>query len=209
MILAIEAPKKDTATVHGLDVIYICHGPLARYVKLRVAHAPGMPGTFSPPPRISNPDMHHGTCVTHVPWCMPGSLTSGFRWNRWRGKRSRHSRCMRNPQFYVSSKRSIKLDGSQSKQNGEIRFSEYKNICPETHVSRCRQQGGNGSCDGLVPFGNKLFLKPALIKITDNWRHYIVTGCYQIWHVFDLDFFIVSRSRSLYDLKYEILHYFF
>ena len=49
--------------------------PLARYVKLRVAHAPGMPGTFSPPPRISDPDMHHGTCVTHVPWCKPGSLT--------------------------------------------------------------------------------------------------------------------------------------
>ena len=27
------------------------NGPLARYVKLRVAHAPGIPGTFSPPPR--------------------------------------------------------------------------------------------------------------------------------------------------------------
>ena len=26
------------------------HGPLARYVKLRVAHAPRMPGAFSPPP---------------------------------------------------------------------------------------------------------------------------------------------------------------
>ena len=26
------------------------HGSLARYVKLRVAQAPGMPGTFSPPP---------------------------------------------------------------------------------------------------------------------------------------------------------------
>ena len=26
------------------------NGPLARYIKLRVAHAPGMPGTFSPPP---------------------------------------------------------------------------------------------------------------------------------------------------------------
>ena len=26
------------------------HGPLTRYVKLRVAHAPGMPGTFSPSP---------------------------------------------------------------------------------------------------------------------------------------------------------------
>ena len=71
------------------------HGPLTsltRYVKLWVAHAPGMPGTFSPPPRVSDPDMHHGTCVTHVPWCMPGSLTSGFLRTWWRGKRSRHSR---------------------------------------------------------------------------------------------------------------------
>ena len=54
------------------------------------------------PPRVSDPDMHHGTCVTLVPWCMPGSLTSGFLWSRWRGK---HSRRMRNPQFYVSGKR--------------------------------------------------------------------------------------------------------
>ena len=50
------------------------------------AHAPGMPGTFSPQARVSDPDMHHGTCVTHVPWCMPGSLTSGFLWSRRRGK---------------------------------------------------------------------------------------------------------------------------
>ena len=83
------------------------HGPLSRYVKLRVAHAPGMPGTFSPPPRVNDPDMHHGTCVTHVPRCMSGSLTSGFHWGRWRGKRSRHSRCMRKPQFNVSGKRPV------------------------------------------------------------------------------------------------------
>ena len=83
------------------------YGPLARYVKLWVAHVPGMPGTFFPQARVSDPDMHHGTCVTHVPWCMPGSLTSGFLWSRWRGKRSRHSRRMRNPQFYVSGKRPI------------------------------------------------------------------------------------------------------
>ena len=51
---------------------------------------------------VSNPDMHHGTCVTHVPWCMSGSLTCGGR-----GKRSRHSRRMRNPQFYISGKRPI------------------------------------------------------------------------------------------------------
>ena len=66
-----------------------------------------MPGKFSPPPLVSDPHMHHGTCLTHVPWCMPGSLTSGFLWNRWRGKRTRHSRRMSNPQFCVSVKRSI------------------------------------------------------------------------------------------------------
>ena len=64
-----------------------------------------MIGTFSPPPRVSDPDMYHGTCVTHAPWFVPGSLTSGFLWSRWRGKRSRHSRRMRNPQFCASGKR--------------------------------------------------------------------------------------------------------
>ena len=61
------------------------HGPLSRYAKLRVVHAPGMPGTFTPPPRVRDPDTHHGTCVTHVPWCMTGSLTSDFLWSRWPG----------------------------------------------------------------------------------------------------------------------------
>ena len=28
-------------------------------------------------PLFSNPGMHRGTCGTHVPWCMPGSLTRG------------------------------------------------------------------------------------------------------------------------------------
>ena len=59
---------------------------VAGYVKLRVAHEAEMPGTFSPSPRVTDPDMHHGTCVTHVPWCMRGLLTSCFRWSRWREK---------------------------------------------------------------------------------------------------------------------------
>ena len=85
------------------------HGPLTRCAKLRFAHALGMPGTFSPPPTlVSDPDMHQGTCVTHVSWCMPESLTSGFLWSRWRGKRSRHSRRMRNPQFCVFDKRPMR-----------------------------------------------------------------------------------------------------
>ena len=83
----------------------LLYGTLARYAKLRVAHAPGIPGTFFPLPRVSDPDMHHGTCVTHVPWCMPGPLTNGFLWSQWRGKCSRHSRRMHNTQFYRSGKR--------------------------------------------------------------------------------------------------------
>ena len=75
--------------------------------KIAGAHAQGMPGTFSPSPQVTDPGMHHGTCVTHVPWCMPESLTSGFLWNWRRGKRSRHSRRMRNLQFCVSGKRPI------------------------------------------------------------------------------------------------------
>ena len=79
----------------------------SRHVKLQVAHAPGMPGTFSPSLRVSDPDRLHGTCMTLVSWCMPGSLTSGFLRRRWRVKHSRHSRRMCNPQFYVSGKRSV------------------------------------------------------------------------------------------------------
>ena len=51
-------------------------GPLTRYVKLRVAHTPGMPGMFprhrrQRKPLVSDPGMH----LTHVPWCMSGSVT--------------------------------------------------------------------------------------------------------------------------------------
>ena len=72
------------------------HRPFTRYAKWRVLHAPGMLWTFSPSPRVSNPDLHHDTGVTHVPWSMTGSLTSGFLWFWYRGKRFRYCRCMRN-----------------------------------------------------------------------------------------------------------------
>ena len=51
-------------------------------------------------PLVSNPG------VTHVPWCLSGSLTCGGQ-----EKRSQHSRCMRNPQFYVSGKRPMGRQG--------------------------------------------------------------------------------------------------
>ena len=78
------------------------NGPFTRYAILRVAHAPGMPGTFSLPLRVSNPGMHDGTCMMHMPLCMPGLLTSGLLWSQWWGKRSQHSRRLHNLQFYVS-----------------------------------------------------------------------------------------------------------
>ena len=32
---------------------------------------------FQRKPLVSDPGMHHGTCVKHVPWCMSESLTDG------------------------------------------------------------------------------------------------------------------------------------
>ena len=46
-------------------------------------------------PLGSDPGVHHARAVMHV----------GIANNRWRGKRSRHSRCMCNPQFFASGKR--------------------------------------------------------------------------------------------------------
>ena len=114
------------------------NGPLTRYVKLRVVYVPGMPGTFSPPLRVSDPDMHHGTCVTHGPWCMPGSLTSGFLWSQWWGKRSRHSRRMHNPQFYVSGKRHMTA-GQHVPFKGHLYKTYFRKFSASSIVSgNCR-----------------------------------------------------------------------
>ena len=94
---------------YATAVLILIHEPLTRYVNLRVAHAPGMPGTFSPPPLVIDPDMYHGTYLTHVSWIMSGSITCGGLWSRWREKRSRHSQRMRNPHCYESAKRPIIL----------------------------------------------------------------------------------------------------
>ena len=67
----------------------------------------GKAGNFFPrhrlqrKPLLCDPGVHHGTCATHVPWCMSGSLTRGG------GKRSQHSRRMRNTQYCVSGQKSM------------------------------------------------------------------------------------------------------
>ena len=73
--------KKKIWILENTDDTNPTHGPLTRYVKLRILHALGMPGTLSPPPTstetASDPGIYHDTCVTHVSWYMPGSLTGG------------------------------------------------------------------------------------------------------------------------------------
>ena len=78
--------------------IYTCHKPLWRPMiwidmlvpwasyqirKIAGCACAGNAGNVFPRRRfqrkllVSYPGMHHGTCVTHVPWCMSGSLTCG------------------------------------------------------------------------------------------------------------------------------------
>ena len=50
-------------------IAYTNHGPLARYVKIRVAHAPGMPGTFSPAANFrGNYFIAIPACITARAW---------------------------------------------------------------------------------------------------------------------------------------------
>ena len=64
------------------------------------------------------------TCITARAWCMPRSLTSGFLWSQWRGKRSRLSRRMHKPQFCVSGKRPIEHHSRQL-DHFNIKISSY------------------------------------------------------------------------------------
>ena len=68
---------------------FVCHayGPLERYVKLWVANALERAGTFFPQPRVNDPDMHHGTCVTLVPRYMLGSLDLAVSFDSMAGRR--------------------------------------------------------------------------------------------------------------------------
>ena len=90
-----------------------------------------MPGTFSPPPRVSYPDMHHGTCVTHVQWCMSGSLTSGFIWKSVAAKTFPVFQRMHNPKFSISGKRPKKCAG-------DMRHTKwlyvYGHVCANTFL---------------------------------------------------------------------------
>ena len=161
------------------------HGPLTRYVKLRVAHAPGMPGTFSPPLWVRDPDMHHGTCVTDVPWCMPESLTSGFLWSRWRGKRSRHSRRMHNPQFCLSDKRPIRTKPEQIKTL-QCSYSMGCSVNTVTNPSHCRCSEFAGDI--------RLSWRHSILFIYDD---ILLRICYIMVAVYDVKWFVATQMTEI------------
>ena len=89
---------------HGGDSRYRVSRPIARYGKLRVAHALGMPATFSPP-TTSNETARLRSL--HASWHIRDAravMHVGIANPRLRYKRSWHSRRMRNPQISVSGK---------------------------------------------------------------------------------------------------------
>ena len=93
-----------------------------------------------PPPRVSDHDMHLGTCVTHLPWCMPGSLTSGFLWGRWWRKRSWHPWRMRNTQFKYLAR---------SPCHNEINW--HFHVSADDKCFGCLQAVGTGELDHFPP----------------------------------------------------------
>ena len=81
------------------------HGPLTRYVKLQVAHAPGMPGTFSPAADFKeNRLLAIPACITARAWrtCRDACRD---RLHAVTGKTFPAFPAHAHPQFYVSGKR--------------------------------------------------------------------------------------------------------
>ena len=105
-------------------------------------------GNVFPQPWVTDPVMHHGTCVTHVPSCMPGSLTSGFLWSRCRWK---HARRMRNFTYLVRGPCMIfvTIVRTTYSQRVPIRGGEWTQTGPEQltstpdQLSAVHRQGTN------------------------------------------------------------------
>ena len=72
---------------YSIDLFWLLlHGPLTRYVKLRVAHAPGMPGTFSPPPISKETAIKRSRHASRHVRDARTVMHAGIGSPRWRGK---------------------------------------------------------------------------------------------------------------------------
>ena len=77
--------KTGNSIADVLELTKCCAQPWASFQKRKIAGCAcaGNAGNVFPrdrlhrKPLVSDPDMDQGTCVTHVPWCLSGSLTRG------------------------------------------------------------------------------------------------------------------------------------
>ena len=161
-------------SIHG------AYGPLTRYLKLLVAHAPGMPGTFSPPPGVKR--SRHAS--RHVPWCIPGSLTSGFLLSRWRGKRSRHPRRMRNPQLYVSGKRPMKTENRHDGMHADGYLHKKKNSYSLANILKTLKPRQNGRRFAYDTFKRFSWMKILEFRLRFHWSLFLRVQLTIIQHWF-------------------------
>ena len=98
----------ENITCHILGTISLAKPrPLTRYAKLQFAHAPGLSGTFSPPPTpTETASLRYRHASRHVRYAR-ALMHVGIANPRWRGKRSQHSQRMCIPRFFIYDKRPI------------------------------------------------------------------------------------------------------
>ena len=113
--------------IWNVDMWLFIHGPLTRYVKLWVAHAPEMPPTSketaSSRSRHASRHVRDARAVMHVGIVNP----------RWLGKRSRHSRRMRNTLFCISGKRPMTQPLQNYSGNNQLRTKYSINFSSRNH----------------------------------------------------------------------------
>ena len=105
---------------------YLSYGPFTRYVKFWIAHAPGCRERF-PRHRLQRKPLVSDHCMLRARAVMHVGITNP----RWRGKRSRHSWRMPNPQIYESDKRPIPQCASLQKLQS---MNYVPTILIKTHV---------------------------------------------------------------------------
>ena len=144
---------------------------------MRFAHAPGMLGAFprhwlQRKPLVSDADMHHGTCVSHVPRCMSGSLIHGG------GEKD--SRRIRKPQFYVSDKRTIVSPCTAyfSHHYSDVTLASWRLNSPTTPmfvqqlvlVDNIKAESAlHASLEGNPPATGRFFIKGLVMRNAFPW----------------------------------------
>ena len=126
---------------------------------------------------------------------MPGSLTNGSLWNRWRGTRSRHSRRMRNPQFYVSCKRPIALIYHRQ----GLHYSEIRHGHIITSLILCAMQFLIYACCTCEVFS--YWPRPCSV-VNKKWAlNWFIVGVLELTFVYDSKFW-----HWLLSAWYHLLH---